>query len=53
MDARVLKRFIIYMAIATFVMFTAWALIKSFMYRPPGDFETQMCDMRLTDKLYN
>ena len=41
------------MAIATFVMFTVWALIKSFMYRPPGDFETEMCDMRLTDKLYN
>ena len=53
MDARVLKKFIIYMAIATFVMFTVWALIKSFMYRPPGDFETEMCDMRLTDKLYN
>jgi len=53
MDARVLKRFVIYMAILTFVMFTAWALIRSFMNRPPGDYETEVCDMRLKDKLYD
>jgi len=53
MNARVLKRFIIYMAILTFVMFTAWALIRSFMNRPPGDYETEVCDMRLKDKLYD
>ena len=41
------------MAILTFVMFTVWALIRSFMNRPPGDYETEVCDMRLKDKLYD
>jgi len=41
------------MAILTFVMFTVWALIKSFMNRPPGDYETEVCDIRLKDKLYD
>jgi len=53
MNARVLKRFVVYMAILTFVMFTVWALIRSFMNRPPGDYETEVCDMRLKDKLYD
>ena len=52
-NANVLKRFIIYMAILTFVMFTVWALVRSFMNRPPGDYETEVCDMRLKDKLYD
>ncbi len=50
---RILKRFIIYMAILTFVMFTVWAFVKSFMNRPPGDYETEVCDIRLKDKLYD
>ena len=41
------------MAILTFVMFTAWAFIKSFMNRPPGDYETEVCDIRLKDKKYD
>ena len=53
MNANVLKRFVIYMAILTFVMFTVWALVRSFMNRPPGDYETEVCDMRLKDKLYD
>ena len=53
MNSGVLKRFVIYMAILTFVMFTVWALVRSFMNRPPGDYETQVCDMRLKDKLYD
>ena len=52
-NANIIKRFIIYMAILTFVMFTVWALIRSFMNRPPGDYETEVCDMRLKDKLYD
>ena len=52
-NAGVLKRFVIYMAILTFVMFTMWALVRSFMNRPPGDYETEVCDMRLKDKLYD
>ena len=53
MKAGVLKRFIVYMAILTFVMFTVWALVRSFMNRPPGDYETEVCDNRLKDKLYD
>ena len=53
MNTNVLKRFIIYMAILTFVMFTVWALVRSFMNRPPGDYETEVCDIRLKDKEYD
>jgi len=53
MNTNVLKRFVIYMAILTFVMFTVWALVRSFMNRPPGDYETEVCDNRLKDKLYD
>ena len=41
------------MAILTFVMFTVWALVRSFMNRPPGDYETEVCDIRLKDKEYD
>ena len=51
-NANVLKRFIIYMAILTFVMFTVWGFVRSFMDRPPGDYETEVCDIRLKDKKY-
>ena len=34
-------------------MFTVWALIKSFRNRPPGDYHTEVCDIRLKDKKYN
>ena len=53
MNTNVLKRFIIYLAILTFVMFTVWALVRSFMNRPPGDYETVVCDIRLKDKKYD
>ena len=41
------------MAILTFVMFTVWAFIKSFKDRPPGDYHTEVCDIRLKDKKYD
>ena len=41
------------MAILTFVMFTVWAFVKSFKNRPPGDYHTEVCDIRLKDKKYN
>ena len=41
------------MAILTLVMFTVWALVRSFMNRPPGDYETEVCDIRLKDKKYD
>jgi len=52
-NTKVLKRFIIYMAILTFVMFTIWGFVRSFMNRPPGDYETEVCDIRLKDKKYD
>jgi len=52
-NTNILKRFVIYMAILTFVMFTVWSFVKSFMNRPPGDYETEVCDIRLKDKKYN
>ena len=51
-NPKVLKRFIIYMAILTFVMFTVWGFVRSFMDRPAGDYETEVCDIRLKDKKY-
>jgi len=51
-QTNILKRFIIYMAILTFVMFTVWAFVKSFKNRPPGDYHTEVCDNRLKDKKY-
>ena len=41
------------MAILTFVMFTVWAFVKSFVNRPAGDYETEVCDIRLKDKQYD
>jgi len=52
-NANIIKRFVIYMAILTFVMFTVWGFIRSFMNRPPGDYETEVCDIRLKDKKYD
>ena len=51
--ANIIKRFVIYMAILTFIMFTVWGFVRSFMDRPPGDYETEVCDIRLKDKKYD
>ena len=53
LNTNVLKRFVIYMAILTFVMFTIWGFVRSFMDRPAGDYETEVCDIRLKDKKYD
>tara|TARA_B100001123_G_scaffold217922_1_gene246045 strand:+ start:262 stop:888 length:627 start_codon:yes stop_codon:yes gene_type:complete len=52
-STNVLKRFVIYMAVLTFVMFTVWGFVRSFMDRPAGDYETEVCDIRLKDKKYD
>jgi len=52
-NTNIIKRFVIYMAILTFVMFTVWGFVRSFMNRPPGDYETEVCDIRLKDKKYD
>ena len=48
-NPNVLKRFVIYMAILTFVMFTVWGFVRSFMNRPAGDYETEVCDIRFLE----
>ena len=30
-----------------------WAFVKSFKNRPPGDYHTEVCDIRLKDKKYD
>ena len=52
-DPRVVKRFVIICGVATFVMFSVWMIIKSFKNRPAGDYETQLCDRRLKDRLWD
>ena len=51
-SSNLLKRFVIFLAILTFVMFTVLGFVRSFMDRPPGDYETEVCDIRLKDKEY-
>ncbi len=48
-DPRVLRRFIILMAILTFVMFSLWVVVQSFVSSPAGDFETRQGDILLGD----
>ncbi|HRW59600.1 MAG TPA: tetratricopeptide repeat protein [Defluviicoccus sp.] len=49
----VIRRFIILMVVATFVMFTAWAVVREYLEAPPGDYETRQGDILLTDRKYD
>jgi tetratricopeptide (TPR) repeat protein len=49
----VIRRFIILMAIATFVMFTVWAVVRQFVEAPAGDYEVRQGDILLGDKEYD
>ncbi|MFZ1415205.1 MAG: tetratricopeptide repeat protein [Defluviicoccus sp.] len=49
----VIRRFIILMLVATFVMFTGWAVVREYFEAPPGDYETRQGDILLTDKKYD
>lgn len=40
------------MAVATFVMFTAWAVVKQFVQAPPGDYEVRQGDILLGDRKF-
>lgn len=52
-DPRVLRRFIILMAILTFGGFTFWAVTGSFVQAPPGDYEVRQGDIHLGDKKFD
>lgn len=49
----VIRRFIVLMLVATFVVFTAWAIVKEYFDAPAGDYETRQGDILLTDKKYD
>ena len=51
-DPRVLGRFIKYMAVATFVMFSVWAVLTMIKEEVPGDFEVRQGDIFLQDKKF-
>jgi tetratricopeptide (TPR) repeat protein len=47
-DPKVLKRFIIYLALLTFVMFGVWSFWGTFVETPAGDFEVRAGDIHLS-----
>ena len=49
---RVLRRFVILLALATFVMFTFWAVVRSYVQAPTGDYEVRQGDILLSDGRY-
>ncbi|MCH7863823.1 MAG: tetratricopeptide repeat protein [Proteobacteria bacterium] len=52
-DPRVIKRFIILLGVATFIMFTVWAVMRQMKEVPQGDFEVRQGDIFLSDKKYD
>lgn len=52
-NPRVIRRLIILMGVATFVMFSAWAVLNNYLQAPPGDFEVRQGDIMLGDKKYD
>ncbi|MDX1424517.1 MAG: hypothetical protein R3322_15335 [Kiloniellales bacterium] len=51
MTPRVLRRFIFLMAILTVGGFIFWDIVDDFVNRPPGDYHTEVGDLRLRDGL--
>ncbi len=52
-NPKVLRRFVILMGVATFVMFTFWAVLKSYVKAPSGDYEVRQGDILLGDSKYD
>ena len=53
MSPKLLKRFIILMALFTAVMVIGSDVLRQWAERPPGDMETELGTLRLEDKLYD
>ncbi len=51
-DPKVLRRFIILLGVATFVMFSFWAVFRNYLEAPPGEFEVRQGDILLGDGKY-
>lgn len=52
MNPKVLRRYIVVAAIATFAMFSVWTLASVFLNEAPGDYYTREGDIRLSDGRY-
>ncbi len=52
-NTRVIRRFIILAAFATFAMFSGWAVLNSYLQSPPGDYEVRQGDILIGDKKYD
>ncbi len=52
-NPRVVRRFIILMAVATFGMFTFRAVLENYVQGPPGDYEVRQGDIFLGDGKYD
>ncbi|MDH3472958.1 MAG: tetratricopeptide repeat protein [Rhodospirillales bacterium] len=53
MNPRVVRRFIVLMALLTVGGFIFWDVLDDFVKRAPGDFETEMGSNRLVDEQYD
>ncbi len=52
-NPRVIRRLIVIMAIATFVMFTFWAVVKEYVQAPSGDYEVRQGDILLGERKFD
>lgn len=53
MNPRVLRRFVVLMALLTVGAFVFWDLLEGYVTRAPGDFNTEMGSHRLEDGRYD
>jgi tetratricopeptide (TPR) repeat protein len=51
-NPRILKRFIILMGLATFIMFSVWMMIHNYKGQTEGDYEVRQGDILLSDEKY-
>jgi tetratricopeptide (TPR) repeat protein len=51
-NPRVLKRFIILMGLATFIMFSVWMMVHNYKGQTEGDYEVRRGDILLSDAKY-
>ena len=51
-NPRVLKRFVILLGVATFVMFSVWMMIQNYEGQTEGDYEVRQGDILLSDGKY-
>lgn len=51
-NPRVLKRFVIMLGVATFVMFSIWMMIRNYEGQTEGDYEVRQGDILLSDEKY-